>query len=44
MELDRMLKKVDKPVRYTGGEINMCKKDLNGIKFLPWITGSRSLL
>ena len=32
MSLDNLLKKVDKPIRYTGGEINMCKKDLNKIK------------
>ncbi len=30
--LDKLLKKVEKPVRYTGGEINMCKKDLTNIK------------
>ncbi len=30
--LDKLLKKVEKPVRYTGGEINMCKKDLRNIK------------
>lgn len=30
--LDSLLKKVEKPVRYTGGEINMCKKDLSKIK------------
>ena len=30
--LDKLLKKVEKPVRYTGGEINMCKKDLKNIK------------
>ena len=30
--LDNLLKKVEKPVRYTGGEINMCKKDLSKIK------------
>ena len=32
MELDRLLKKVDKPIRYTGGELNMCKKDLKDVK------------
>ena len=30
--LDKLLKKVEKPVRYTGNEINMCKKDLKNIK------------
>ena len=30
--LDKFLKMVDKPIRYTGGEINMCRKDLNDIK------------
>lgn len=32
MELDKLLKNVDKPIRYTGGEINMCKKSLEKIK------------
>lgn len=30
--LDKFLKMVDKPIRYTGGEINMCRKDLKDIK------------
>ena len=30
--LDKLLKKVEKPIRYTGGEINMCKKDISKIK------------
>lgn len=30
--LDKLLKKVEKPARYTGGEINMCRKDLKNIK------------
>lgn len=32
MELDRILKQVEKPIRYTGGEINMCRKKLDDIK------------
>ena len=32
MIIDKLLKQVEKPIRYTGGEINMCKKDLNKIK------------
>lgn len=32
MELDKLLKKVEKPVRYTGGEVNMCRKNLDNIK------------
>lgn len=30
--LDMLLKKVEKPIRYTGGEINMCRKSLDKIK------------
>lgn len=30
--LDNLLRKVEKPIRYTGGEINMCRKDLANIK------------
>lgn len=33
MNIDRLLKQVEKPVRYTGEEINMCKKDISKIKF-----------
>lgn len=32
MELDRILKQVEKPIRYTGGEINACKKEWNSVK------------
>lgn len=32
MNMDKILKQVDKPIRYTGGEINMCRKDLTNIK------------
>ena len=28
-ELEQMLKKAEKPARYTGGEINMVRKDLD---------------
>ena len=37
MELDRLLKKVDKPIRYTGGELNMCKKDLKNIENVKFV-------
>jgi len=30
--LDNLLKRVEKPVRYTGGEMNMCQKELEGIQ------------
>lgn len=30
--MDKLLKKVEKPIRYTGGEINMCRKKLENIK------------
>ena len=30
--MDKLLKKVEKPIRYTGGEINMCRKKLDNIK------------
>ena len=29
--MDKLLKQVEKPIRYTGGEINMCRKKLDGI-------------
>ena len=32
MSLDKILKKVEKPIRYTGGEINSCRKSLDNIK------------
>ena len=32
MEMDRILKQVEKPIRYTGGEINMCRRNLDKIK------------
>jgi len=33
LNIDKLLKNVEKPIRYTGEEINMCKKDLNDIRF-----------
>ena len=33
MNIDRLLKQVEKPIRYTGEEINMCKKCLDDIRF-----------
>ena len=30
--MDKLLKKVEKPIRYTGGEINMCRKKIDNIK------------
>ena len=33
LNIDKLLKQVEKPIRYTGEEINMCKKDLNNISF-----------
>ena len=30
--MDKLLKQVEKPIRYTGGEINMCRKKLDNIK------------
>ena len=33
MNIDKLLKQVEKPIRYTGEELNMCKKDLKDIKF-----------
>ena len=32
MEMGRILKQVEKPIRYTGGEINMCRRNLDKIK------------
>jgi len=32
-KLNKILKNVEKPIRYTGEEINMCKKDLSKIDF-----------
>lgn len=33
MNIDRLLKQVEKPIRYTGEEINMCKKNPENVKF-----------
>jgi radical SAM family uncharacterized protein len=30
--MDKILKKVEKPIRYTGGELNMCVKDPKNVK------------
>lgn len=32
MNLDKILKQVEKPIRYTGGEINSCRKSLENVK------------
>ena len=32
MKLDKILKQVEKPIRYTGGELNSCIKDLRDIR------------
>lgn len=33
MKIDKFLKQVEKPIRYTGEEVNMCKKNPNDVKF-----------
>ena len=33
MNIDRFLKQVEKPIRYTGEEINMCKKNPSDVSF-----------
>ncbi len=32
MKLDKILKQVEKPIRYTGGELNSCMKDLKDLR------------
>ena len=44
-KLDKLLMRVEKPARYTGGELNTAKKELSGIKqdsALPFRTLTRS--